>query len=75
MSRNKIAGGTASKEDSTMEPVEIVVTDKSRVACDGGKGGLGHPRVYLTLTKDGEVDCPYCGRRYVSAARAESGSE
>lgn len=48
-----------------MKPAETVKTSETRVACDGGKAALGHPRVYLTLTKDGATDCPYCGRRFV----------
>jgi uncharacterized Zn-finger protein len=36
-----------------------------KVGCDGGDGPLGHPLVYLPLGAAGEVDCPYCGRRYI----------
>lgn len=42
---------------------EIVLSDKSRVACDGGL--LGHPRIFLTLPKGGQVVCPYCSRSFV----------
>ena len=45
---------------------EVVMTDKARVACDGG-GALGHPRVYLDLGADGKVECGYCGRLFVKA--------
>ncbi|MGD1879076.1 MAG: zinc-finger domain-containing protein [Kiloniellaceae bacterium] len=48
-----------------MEPAEIINVDKSTVACDGGKGGLGHPRVFLNMEGKGQIDCPYCGRRFV----------
>ncbi len=34
------------------------------VACDGGDGALGHPRVFLRIV-DREVMCPYCSRLYV----------
>ncbi len=47
-----------------MEPVETITIDQSSVACDGGGGALGHPRVFLNLEREGQVDCPYCGRRY-----------
>ena len=47
-----------------MEPVEILEVTDTTVACDGDSVPLGHPRVFLKLV-DGEVDCPYCGRRYV----------
>ncbi len=53
------------------KPPEIITVETQRVACDGGNTDLGHPRVYLTMTH-GEVDCPYCGRRYVLAAGAKA---
>jgi uncharacterized Zn-finger protein len=34
-------------------------------ACDGGKGALGHPTVYLDVAKKGEATCPYCSRHFV----------
>src|SRR3546814_6000512 len=46
-----------------MEPPEIVTVDSAKVACDGGKGALGHPRVFLNMQGKGQIDCPYCGRR------------
>lgn len=52
-----------------MEPVETLEVTETTVACDGGNDALGHPRVFLQLV-DGEVDCPYCGRRYVLKAGA-----
>lgn len=51
-----------------MEPVEIIKISALKVRCDGGssKGDpLGHPAVYLTLVKKGQIDCPYCGRRFI----------
>lgn len=53
-----------------MEPPEIIETDKTRVACDGGGGALGHPKVYLEMGGATEVDCPYCGRRFVLSKEA-----
>ncbi|MGH7050107.1 MAG: zinc-finger domain-containing protein [Acetobacteraceae bacterium] len=43
---------------------EIVFVAESVVACDGGEGLLGHPRVFLHLLNN-EVVCPYCSRRFV----------
>lgn len=49
-----------------MLPPEIIETTELRVACDGGDGALGHPRVWYTLSnKERQVDCLYCGRRFV----------
>lgn len=58
-----------------MEPVETIYVEKTRVACDGGEGALGHPRVYLNMEAKKYVDCPYCGRRYVlkEGAKASAG--
>lgn len=37
-----------------------------KVACDGGEGALGHPRVWLAVpVETGWVDCGYCDKRYV----------
>ena len=45
-------------------PTEIIqVTDRT-VACDGGDGALGHPRVFLFIEGQ-SVLCPYCSRLYV----------
>jgi uncharacterized Zn-finger protein len=46
------------------EPTEIIHVDARTVACDGGDGGLGHPRVFLRIA-DRQVMCPYCSRLYV----------
>jgi uncharacterized Zn-finger protein len=45
-------------------PTEIIHVDETVVACDGGDGALGHPRVYLHMEGD-SVMCPYCSRLYV----------
>ncbi|MEL6280110.1 MAG: zinc-finger domain-containing protein [Pseudomonadota bacterium] len=44
---------------------ETIEVTTDRVACDGGGGALGHPRVYLTIGEQGFVECPYCDRKYV----------
>ena len=49
---------------------EIVETDKTRVACDGDGGALGHPRVYLEMGDETAVECPYCDKRFVLKAGA-----
>jgi uncharacterized Zn-finger protein len=47
-----------------MEPVEVVQVESEEVACDGGHGALGHPRVFLSMEGKAFIDCPYCGRRF-----------
>lgn len=48
------------------EAPEIRIVDSYRVACDGGEGPLGHPRVWLSIPRDkGFVECPYCDAKLV----------
>jgi len=56
------------------EAPETIIVEESRVSCDGGGGALGHPRVFLNLGKDGEVDCPYCDRRFKLKEGAHAGA-
>ncbi len=45
---------------------EIRIVDSYRVACDGGEGALGHPRVWLQIPRTaGYVECPYCDAKLV----------
>jgi uncharacterized Zn-finger protein len=60
MAENMTAG--AANEAMVTETIRVT---EARIACDGGGGLLGHPRVWLTLGTDGEIICPYCSRRYV----------
>jgi len=50
-------------------PTETIQVDDRTVACDGGGGPLGHPRVFLYIDQQSVV-CPYCSRRYVLAPEA-----
>jgi uncharacterized Zn-finger protein len=54
-------------------PPEILHTDSPVVACDGGDGALGHPRVFLRIANK-QVECPYCSRLYVLNPGAHHGS-
>ena len=55
----------ASKSQVVTEPPEIIYVTVKRVACDGGGGALGHPRVYLEMGEEDRVECPYCDRLFV----------
>jgi uncharacterized Zn-finger protein len=59
---------------ATPTPTEIIHVDDRTVACDGGCGALGHPRVYLRIVAQ-QVMCPYCSRLFVlnPGAGAEQG--
>lgn len=54
-------------------PTETIEVADRTVACDGGDGPLGHPRVFLYIEQRSVV-CPYCSRLYVLAAGAGHGS-
>ena len=54
----------------SVDAPEIVETDNTRVACDGGGGALGHPKVFLEMGDEHSVECPYCDKRFVLAAGA-----
>ncbi|MEJ0062037.1 MAG: zinc-finger domain-containing protein [Alphaproteobacteria bacterium] len=57
------------------QPHEIITVTESCFACDGSTAsGAGHPRVYLTLAKNGQIDCPYCGRRFIADPHANIGA-
>ncbi len=54
------------------QPAETIEVASTQVACDGGGGPLGHPRVFLNMGAKGHVGCPYCGRNYVLKAGAKA---
>ncbi|MEM9434734.1 MAG: zinc-finger domain-containing protein [Pseudomonadota bacterium] len=58
----------------TTQAPETVTVSQYRVACDGGEGALGHPRVWLQIPKDvGYVECPYCDKKIVHESYIASG--
>jgi uncharacterized Zn-finger protein len=58
------------RSEIVTEPFEVITVDTDRVACDGGGGALGHPKIYLNLGSEGHVECPYCSRLYKLAEGA-----
>ena len=57
----------------TTHAPETETVTTSRVACDGGEGALGHPRVWLTVDMaQGFVECPYCDKKFVLAEDADA---
>ncbi|MDR3532603.1 MAG: zinc-finger domain-containing protein [Rhodopila sp.] len=65
--------GAASTTAPMVTPTEIIHVDTRTVACDGGNGALGHPRVFLRIP-DEQVMCPYCSRLYVLNPGADHAS-
>ena len=54
-----------------MEPFEIVYVKTDVVACSGSgsDSAHGHPRVYLNLSAEGKIECPYCSRLFVHESK------
>lgn len=53
---------------------EVIEVSTPEVACDGGGGALGHPRVYLHINPDqgDSVVCGYCSRTYHYKPRSDA---
>jgi len=52
---------------------ETKIVETSKVACDGGEGALGHPRVWLQIPEaKGFVECPYCDCKYILKGRDQA---
>ncbi|MDC0074645.1 zinc-finger domain-containing protein [Alphaproteobacteria bacterium] len=45
------------QENQLFEKIEI---EGNKTSCDGGE--IGHPLVYLSIPKNSDIACPYCGR-------------
>ena len=58
---------------ATPAPTEIIHVNDRTIACDGGDGALGHPRVFLRI-EHREVMCPYCSRLFVLDESAGRGA-
>lgn len=57
----------------SIEAPETEIVSQWKVACDGGEGALGHPRVWLVIPQDsGVVECGYCDKRFVHESFAGS---
>jgi uncharacterized Zn-finger protein len=51
-----------------MQPFETIYVEGMVAVCNGGGGPLGHPKVYLNLSAEGKVECPYCSRLFINQA-------
>ena len=54
--------------------VETLLASGRVVACDGGDGPLGHPRVWLRI-EGTQTFCPYCSRLYVLDPQAQEAGD
>ena len=66
MSRQVMLRRTDHPAPDGLPPPEVKVVTSFHVSCDGGEGGLGHPRVWYTIPREqGWVDCGYCDARFL----------
>ncbi len=49
----------------------VVCVKGTNTWCDGEKGALGHPKVYINLDKPEINTCGYCGKRFVAEKHKE----
>jgi uncharacterized Zn-finger protein len=69
-----VNGAPMSTAPASNSVFETITVSAAKVACDGDvANGLGHPRVFLDLTAEGKIVCPYCSRTYVLAEGAKIG--
>nr|ALS04662.1 NADH dehydrogenase [Pseudodiaptomus poplesia] len=58
------------KQTNTQWAIDLIASvppkkvSKRIVACDGGGGALGHPKVFINLDQEGPHSCIYCGLRF-----------
>lgn len=61
MNHTKTKGQANASGDETL----IVYVSERQVSCDGGNGGLGHPKTYYEMGDEPFVICKYCDTRFV----------
>ncbi len=54
-----------------MESDEVSYVTTTKVACDGGGGALGHPRIFLNFGSKRELTCPYCSHKFILSEDAQ----
>lgn len=60
----------------TTQAPETKIVEAHRVACDGGEGAMGHPRVWLQIDEvKGYVECGYCDAKFVHKDFADKVTE
>jgi uncharacterized Zn-finger protein len=55
-----------------ISPFETLHVNTKKVSCDGGKGVLGHPKVYLNMGENNFVICPYCSKFFTLEQKSQS---
>lgn len=55
--------------------IEEAKVDSKKVSCDGGKGRLGHPKVYLNMGVNNSIVCPYCSKKFILDGKGSKKAE
>ena len=50
----------------------MVLVAGTHTWCDGGRGALGHPKVYINLDRPEIGVCGYCGKRFLAEQHKEA---
>jgi uncharacterized Zn-finger protein len=58
-----------------MDHPEVVVVATRKVACDGGGGALGHPKVWYDMSEQDFVECKYCDRVFALKGGSRDGGK
>lgn len=48
--------------------------DADGVACDGGSGALGHPKVWYGFNSQTSIECGYCDRVFIKNQETQKGT-
>lgn len=64
MPLSALSNAMSSSDTPLMNTPEIIYVKERNIACDGGGGALGHPKVWYCL-EDGVAVCRYCERKFV----------
>lgn len=60
--------GEEHEQTPEIDPVDVAIVNSHKIACDGGGGALGHPKVWLDMGQDSQVQCKYCDKIFVLAS-------
>ena len=58
------------KNQPPSSEVIVVDNDADEVACDGGGGALGHPKVWYSFDGPDVTECGYCDRIFIKERAA-----
>ena len=56
---------TGAPTPSFVDNPEVILVTTKKIACDGGGGALGHPKVWYDMSEADRVECKYCDRLFV----------